>query len=354
VNVRIARSVSLVGLLIATGCTPAAPAGTTGPNATSTPDLATSPSATASLAATAAASPTVVEGTIRIDVPPLFGAVIAGDDALWAVVQHADSREIVRIDPATNASGTVVEGLPILPNPIHGMAVNGSLWITSWDRGSVFQYDPATGEEVAELEVGLHPIEPVLAFGDVWSLNHDGGSVSRIDTEEGTIAATIDLGVGAEPLSAHDGGGLLWVVGVTSEVWGIDPQTNTVARSIETDLDRLCGVAHIAERLWLTECNGGAPLLVDPENGESLGTSAEPVRPVPPLEVAGLLWLPKASGGDYVDTLVALDAGSLEVVEEFALGERFSEGSFIAAFESAWISGREGMVRVPASALPTR
>jgi hypothetical protein len=345
----------LGAVLLAAACTTAIPSSTVPATTPSAAQPSALPAHTVlpSPSAEASSPGGPPEGTISFDVQPLPRFVLAGDDALWGIAQQDGARSIVRLDPVSNSVETVVEGLPVLPNPIHGMAANGSLWISSWDKSVVTEYDAESGAEIAEHPVGLHPIEPVYAFGDIWTLNHDGGSVSRIDTAAKEVAATLELGLGEEPIWAHAGGGLLWVVGVTSTVYGINPETNTVSRTVETDLEDLVGVAHIANRLWLRSFGDDTTKLFDPDSGESLGPLDQPVRGAQPLELNGRLWLPRVSGGDYVDALVAIDPQSLEIVDEFELGERFSEGEYTVAFDSIWVSGREGIMRVPAEALPT-
>lgn len=348
-------------LLLLAGCAgaPVVPAAsglpTIGPDPSGTPAASRAPSPTSAPSPPASVpspSATPDEGSIPIGEPgQVLAHLLVGDDALWGVSEKGNSRTILKVDPETNTVEAVVEGLPRLPNPIHGMAVNGSLWITSWDRGVVTEYDAATGEELSEHPVGLHPIEPVYAFGDLWTLNHNGGSVSRIDTQAKEVVATIQLGDGtSQPLWATAGGDLLWVVAVTETIYGIDPQSNEVAREIQTGIPRLTGVGYFADRLLASSSGVPGVTQFDPLTGENLGPFELPVSGSP-LEVDDRLWFAAPSGGDYVERLVALDAESLEVVDQFVLPGRFSAGTLAVAFNSFWVSGREGTVRVPAEAL---
>jgi hypothetical protein len=306
-----------------------------------------------------AAEPSVgSDGTVTFDFAANYTILIAGDDAVWGVADRPDGREIFRIDPATNEVTTVVTGLPVLPNPIHGMAVNGSIWISSWDADSVTQYDAATGLEVATVPVGQSPIEPVYAYGDVWTLNHHGGSVSRIDVEAETVAATIDvaeLGRGG-PLTADAGGGFLWVAAPnTPAVVAIDPETNAVARTIELDTACTPGVSYFGDALWVRGCPGGVQIL-DPETGEQLGHSGtEMPTSEGRLEVGDRAWIPGPIGPAGSVTFVAVDPDSSEVVDEFELATSFEEDlRTTVGFGSMWLySGASGhVVRLPVSTLP--
>jgi hypothetical protein len=327
------------------------PVAATTPSPTATPEPSATP--TASTTPTTSTTPEPVAtpdvGFIAIGEPGQVRGLLAGDDALWGVSESGDSRSIFKVDPQSNEVETVVEGLPRLPNPIHGMAVNGSLWMTSWDESAIIEYDPTTGEELAEYPVGLHPIEPVYAFDDVWSLDHHGGTVSHMDTRAREVV-TIEVGDRAPtPRGATAGGDLLWVVGLTEVIYGIDPQTNAVAQEIDTDIPCLMGVGYFADRLIVSSCEVPGMAQFDPVTGESLGPLELPG--VPQLEVDGRLWLVAPSSGDYVERLLALDAQTLEEVDEFVLPGRFTAGTVAVAFDSFWVSGREGTVRIPADAL---
>ena len=131
------------------------------------------------------------DGTVTIEASVWPMILDVGDDAIWATVFEATKRTIMRIDTETHQVTTVLDDLPL--EQLHGIGVNGSVWVSNWDTSQVVEYDIDTGAELNTLAVGESPIEPVFAFGDVWTLDHHAGSVTRIDTDTSTVAATIEF-----------------------------------------------------------------------------------------------------------------------------------------------------------------
>lgn len=318
------------------------------------------PTPTAPATPTQAASPTPIawpdpivndDGSVWIARPSSLVAPLAGDDAMWTILhQRPGGTSIVRVDPQTNKLTTVVQGLLRLPNPIHGMAVNGSIWITSWDKGNVEQFDAETGESIQELPLGNHVIEPVYAFGDIWTLNHHANSVSRVDVETGEVAATIPLDPPGRPLWMTATDDMVWVVGVTSSLYGISPETNELSLVYDTGLECLVHVTTVGERMLLRSCESGAQFW-DPRTGELAEVADPRICCGPGLEVDGKLWLVRGAEGDWVDGLVAVDPETGEVVDEFDLPERFPETGIEAAFDSIWVGSTNGLLRVPVETL---
>jgi YVTN family beta-propeller protein len=273
--------------------------------------------------------------------------VLAGDDAVWGTVYEATERSVVRIDPGTNATTTVVGPLP--PAQIASIGVGGTVWVADWDTSSITGYDIATGDAVAELPVGLHPIEPVAAFGDLWSLDHHGGTVTRIDTETRTVEATITVGAPGErgPNSAAAGGGLLWVVTPnTPVVVAIDPETSTIARRLRLDEDTcVSAVSYVADRVWLRECEISRVIVLDPRSGEHLGV-VDAVALGVPLEITGDAWVVTRLPGQTSSGLAKVDPDSLQIIDEFETGVR-NEPLLFVAFDSLWIVAGPQVTRVP-------
>jgi YVTN family beta-propeller protein len=150
-------------------------------------------------------------------------------DAVWALVDgdDADSRLLVRLDPATN---TVRDTFPA---PAAAEAVRGgfgSLWVAT-GRQSVVRVDPADGSTQATVETGFG--SRFMAVGDdaVWVLNQDDGTVSRIDPDTDTVTATVRVSDGRIPggdITAGDGA--VWVRTETELATAIDPATDEVVR----------------------------------------------------------------------------------------------------------------------------
>jgi hypothetical protein len=294
------------------------------------------------------------DGSVWIRTEAVFSFAQPGDGAIWGILQYGRvSREIVRMDVETYEIEAVVTGLPILPNPVAPVVVSGSIWLVSWDKSSVTQYDAETGEMIREIKVGEHPIEPVAAYGDVWTINHDGDSVTRIDSKTGEAHPSIDL-PDSHPLSitvvADD---LMLVNGPSPTTWVVDPGRMELIGTYEPSqcvTDRRGMV--VSGHQWLKACERDEILIVDPRTGEALESFASPVIPYPPLYVNGNMWLPTAAdNGPDTFALAGLDPNSYKVLAEYAQPAAIHEGSTFAAFDSWWRWGDEGLLRIPADTL---
>jgi hypothetical protein len=67
----------------------------------------------------------------------------------------------------------------------------------------------------------------------------------------------------------------------------------------------------------------------------------------------GWVWLPGASDGDYIDHLIAFDPETAEQVGSFELVEPIWGGTYATGFDSIWLGGGSGALRIPEEALPT-
>lgn len=315
-----------------------------------------SPTPIASSRSTAASGPTppAFDGMVVVDLGSPVAFVAAGDDAVWATVADDGSHQVLRIDPTTLEVAVAVSDLP--PEPLIGVGVNGSVWVVG-PESSVTEYDARTGAEKNQLTVGEFPLEPVLAYGDLWTLNHHDGTVSRIDTDTSAVVATIEVALPGPggPLSTATAGGLLWVAAPnTPRIAGIDPETNEVVRTIELEPGCAPSISGAADWLWMWRgCQYRGSDVIDPGTLDPIGARRdvpEPFLTTDPLVVSGRTWVPVLdSATDAISELVAIDLGSLEVVEEVALGSDF--GSAVVGFDSMWLTGEESLVRVPVAAL---
>jgi len=358
------RLVTSVLVLTITACNSAAPGGSQPTTGTQAP--------TATLASVASVAPTTppaaatpgpwsspgttvnADGSVWIRPPTLFDFAQPGDDgAVWGLLQYADvGREIVRLDLETYEFETVVRGLPILPNPVSPVAHNGSIWLVSWDKSSVTQYDAESGELIREIKVGKNPIEPVVAYGDVWTIDHNGDSVTRIDSVTGAAYPPIDL-PGSHPLQitvVDDD--LMLVYGPGPTTFVVDPARMELLGTYEP-ADCFADRHGVIEGLlWLKQCDMEEIAIVDPRTGEVLDSFESPVIPYPPLIVDGNVWLPSAAhNGPGTFGLVGLDPETHEGVGAWEQPAAIHEGSSFAAFDSWWRWGWEGLIRVPADTL---
>jgi streptogramin lyase len=143
------------------------------------------------------------------------GEIAYGEDALWAITGW-ELDTIERIDPKTHA---VVETIPLgRIGEIHGwrhrVAVGaGAIWVSA--PSSLWRIDSATKRFVASVPLG-DSAEGSIAAGDgaVWVAN-PRGIVLRVDPDSQTVAKSIPLGPLVYPADQWDalavGEGSVWV-----------------------------------------------------------------------------------------------------------------------------------------------
>jgi len=359
-----------VALLAACGSSPPAassspplsrPSPTAAADATGMPLASAAPTASPAPASATPApiSPIVnADGSVWIRPPAFFDFAQPGDGAVWGILQESGvGREIVRIDPATNEIEVVVSGLPILPNPVSPVAANGFIWLGSWDKNSVTQYDAETGEMIREIDVGLRPIEPVVAYGDVWAINHNGDSLTRINVQTGEPYPPLDLPDSLPLWITPVSDDLMLAGGPGPTVYLVDPQRMKVTGSYEATehFEQRANVrgAVIDGLQWLKRSNLDEIAIVDPRTGEVLDSFESEAIPYPPLIVDGNIWLPSVGDNSNVGKfqLVGLDPETHEVVGQYEQPSDINEGSVFADFDSWWRWGDGGLLRVPSDTL---
>jgi hypothetical protein len=296
------------------------------------------------------------DGSTFVGTPTLLNLAQPGDGAIWGSLRDPGvGTDVVRIDPDTLEFEVFLQGLPILPNPVGGVAANGSFWLGSYDRSSFTQYDIETGKVVREIKVGRNPVEPVVAYGDLWTPNHNGDSVTRIDVETGD-ARSISL-PGARPLQitavADD---LMLVNGPSPTTFVVDPQRMKLVGTYEpSGCYEAPGwtASAFQGQLWRKRCGVDEVAILDPRTGKVLESFDAPIHAsLAPLVVDGIWWFPTAAdnvAGNFA--LAGLDPGTREIVGSWKYPASISEGWAFAAFDSWWRWGDEGILRVPADTL---
>jgi hypothetical protein len=298
------------------------------------------------------------DGSVLIGLPAVFGFAQPGEGAIWGILQYPGvGRDVIRIDPDTHEFETIVHGLPILPEPVAPVVVNGSIWLVDDVAGSVTQYAADTGTRIREIAVGPFPIEPVAAYGDVWTINHGGDSITRIDSETGVAYPPIEL-PGSLPLTitvvADD---LMLVNGPDGRptTWMVDPERMEVIGTFESKgcLKHYGYIgAAIDGLVWRQNCDTTAVTIIDPRTGEQVESFPSPVGPYPPLSVDGDVWLPLVAGVPSGRVGLALvDLDTHDVVRTYEQSAELTDGWWFAAFDSWWRWGDEGVLRIPADTL---
>jgi len=123
----------------------------------------------------------------------------ASGNTVW--VTSYDEGTVRRLDTASGAQ----RGAPIKvgPHPRAIAAGGGTAWVTSRDDGTVRRL-----RDGKTVKVGADPRDLVVADGSVWVASARDGTVTRIDAATAKAAEPIEAG--EDPIGIAVGGGSVW------------------------------------------------------------------------------------------------------------------------------------------------
>lgn len=197
---------------------------------------------------------------------------IPTEEGIWTVHDPGDA--LVLRDSATLKEIRRIKGAATIRATTIAF---GAAWSTDYDTDTLHRYDLKTGEHTA-IAVGPGP-DSILATQDaIWIAGHKGDSVERLDpaTNELLSIKVRDTGGRGGPGGMVEADGSLYVsiplleAGPTRPPGGlaeIDLTTNTRVRTIELDMIP-CGIARMADRIWLDACGDVQPAVAYLEPGD--------------------------------------------------------------------------------------
>jgi virginiamycin B lyase len=150
------------------------------------------------------------------------GLIAAGAGGVWVVT--AD-KVLSRIDPSSNR---IVAKVAVPEGSTSAVVGFGSVWVTSYDTGTVVRVDPARNTLEATIAVGAGPRFLAAGEGSIWVLNQRDGTVSRIDPATATVVATIDAQLFGEGGCIAAGLGAAWVTLPGAPLTRIDAASGAV------------------------------------------------------------------------------------------------------------------------------
>src|SRR5207247_2629295 len=131
--------------------------------------------------------------------------IAAGAGGVWVVTTD---KFLSRIDPSSNR---VVARVSVPEGSASAVVGFGSVWVTSYDSGTVARVDPARNKTNATIAVGGGPRFLASGAGSIWVLNQKDGTVSGIDPATATVVATINAQLFGEGGCIAAGLGAAWV-----------------------------------------------------------------------------------------------------------------------------------------------
>jgi YVTN family beta-propeller protein len=194
--------------------------------------------------------------TARVPVGTTSYQVMQTPGALW--VSNRGDGTLTRVDPRTAKAVDTVRLRGVKPG---GMAyAGGSLWIGDDTSGNSYllRMDPETGDVSRVRSGGSRPAYLAEVDGDVWVSNSDDGTVSHLDATTGKVVATVDVGLNPVNLKpGPDGAVEVWVPDdLDGTVTRIDATTGTVVETFQVDGGPAV-VRAVGDDVWVTLFTSG-------------------------------------------------------------------------------------------------
>ncbi len=180
--------------------------------------------------------------------------------AVWVGVYGTGT--LLQLDPD---KGRVTRRIPVGPWACR-VAVDrrAAAWVTRDRAGELVRVDLRTGR-LQRFEVGGLPFDVTLAFGSIWVTSFDVGTVTRIDSV--SRRATRVYRDGSHPAGITACGGRIWVGHARDATWldSIDPSSHRTRR-VDVQTKSPSWPRCVFGELWVTTPNG--MLRVDARSGK--------------------------------------------------------------------------------------
>jgi class 3 adenylate cyclase len=225
---------------------------------------------------------------------------------------------------------------------------SGTLWQYVSQKHLLLERDGRTGDLVHALSVHIHcGCQVALGFGSVWLIGDRRvkdtitGTLTRIDDVSGRVAKRIVLDGSTENGTVAAGNGAVWVLESGGSLFRIDPISNRVTHTYETDAVETNTLVPLAGYEWICECVINKILRFDPRNGHSRTFSIPTQAYLVGIDSSRTLWLldPKNK------TLTAVDptTGGAEAPLGLSGGQIVAA---VVAFGSMWATAGNVIDRV--------
>jgi CubicO group peptidase (beta-lactamase class C family)/streptogramin lyase len=185
-------------------------------------------------------APTVVDPAkailARIDIGSIANYPVTTNGSVWLVSWQTGS--VIRVDAKSNTVAATIKVTPPPappfnddPDPIALAVVDGQVWVGDRADKTLVRVDPATNTVAGSIRIGIHPDALAVANGSLWAASYDEGTAVRVDLQTQKLVATIhNLQNPNYILATSDA---VWIATLgDARVQRIDPATNTIVASI--------------------------------------------------------------------------------------------------------------------------
>jgi YVTN family beta-propeller protein len=225
-----------------------------------------------------------------VPLPTAPSALAAGAGSVWVASYNAGT--ISRIDATTQA---VVETIPVGSTP-SGIAFGaGAVWVANNYGETVSRVGPTVNRVVQTIRVGNGPTGVAVGDGSVWVSNTSDGTLSRISAISGSVTDTIALGGSATGVAA--GLGAVWVSDTADRrVLRVDPHTDQVTQQIDVGTGPTA-IAVGYGSVWVTNSLDGTVSRIDPQTNQVAATIPVGNGPNAIATGHGAVWVANRYGG---------------------------------------------------------
>ncbi|MDQ2933986.1 MAG: hypothetical protein M3R49_03210 [Chloroflexota bacterium] len=286
----------------------------------------------------------VIAGGGLLAVAALVAVVAFASGHLFA----APSVNLVKIDPGKNS--IVLElhdayGDEHLPGAL--WAVNGALWQGA-NKGFVgfVRRNIGTGDVVDKIAVGKEPAAITFGFGSIWLGGLKApGSIDRWDAVSGRTQKAFS--VDANIASMDAGSNAIWVLGDTGKLFKVDPVTDAVTGTYDSQTTKPGVVVAIGDHVWVCDCDFHRLVEFDPASDKVLRTLTFPQAGylVGLTDTAGAtaLWLLDPGAA----TLTPIDDKTGKAGQPIGIGANLHTAA--VSFGSVWVAAGDKVLRVQGS-----
>lgn len=191
---------------------------------------------------------------------------VGGLRYVWSANSAGNS--VSRIDPATNQQILEVD----LGSPPSDIGIGrGPVWVALPDEGEIVEVDPQDGAIRNRVPVADGPVDDIdltVGAGALWAVVH-GEYVARVDpdsleVERFTAASSpTDVGVRGDVVRVLDSAGVIYQLDAASG--------EEVAPRIEVDAHESGDLTYAAGSLWFFADGGDSVTRLDPDTGDVVG-----------------------------------------------------------------------------------
>jgi len=230
--------------------------------------------------------------------------------------------------PSTLARGVVAE-IEIGQGPCASVEAFGSLWVTTFQTGTIGRVDPAANEVIQTIEDEETLCGIVPAGDELWVAVVESQRIDRIDPESGEVLGRIPLD--GKPFDLQTGHGSVWVASRGSgRVWRLDPRTAEVEAKIEVGSTELYGLLATRDAVWVADELEGLVVRIDASTNRVAARIQLDGPPFAFAPAGGGVWVTSGEG-----VLSRIDAQTNRVTARVPAGSEQSDPATLGGF--VWV-----------------